>query len=105
MTLAASKSALKRKFSAKKRVAARKRARVEVLTAEHLPWKTVSRATDTIVDGDDGILELEEVDDVEVVYEDTPAGRVAKFNVRAHSSCLECNPHADEVRSSQKTQA
>lgn len=31
--------------------------------------------------GDDGILDLEEVDGVEVVYEDTDAGRVVKFNV------------------------
>lgn len=81
MTLAASDLILKRKISAKKRLAARKRARVEVLTAEQLPWKTISRPTDTIIDEDDGILELEEVDDVEVVYEETSAGRVAKFNV------------------------
>lgn len=31
--------------------------------------------------GDDGILELEEVDGVEVVYETTESGRVARFQV------------------------
>ena len=31
----------------------------------------------------DGFLELEEVDDVDVVYEETDAGRVVKFQVRA----------------------
>lgn len=46
-----------------------------------LPWKTVSRPSETGLGGDDGILDLEEVDDVEVVYEQTDAGRVVKFNV------------------------
>lgn len=31
--------------------------------------------------GDDGVLELEEVEGVEVVYETTEGGRVVKFNV------------------------
>lgn len=46
-----------------------------------LPWKTVSRPRDTVEDGDDGILELEEVDGVEVIYENTESGRVATFKV------------------------
>jgi ATP-dependent RNA helicase DDX24/MAK5 len=46
-----------------------------------LPWKSVARPMDTGMGGDDGILELEEVDDVEVYYEETDGGRVAKFKV------------------------
>ncbi|OCB91444.1 DEAD-domain-containing protein [Sanghuangporus baumii] len=33
-------------------------------------------------EGDDGILELEEVEDVEVIYEETQHGRTARFKVR-----------------------
>ena len=33
------------------------------------------------MDEDDGILDLEEVDNVEVVFEQTDTGRVVKFNV------------------------
>lgn len=51
------------------------------------------------MDGDDGILDLEEVDDVEVVYEQTDAGRVLKFNVSilkgCHSICV-CNACHDK---------
>lgn len=39
------------------------------------------------LDVDDGILELEELDNVQVVYEDTADGRVAKFNV-----CFQLDP-------------
>lgn len=46
-----------------------------------LPWKAVRRPSETGLDGDDGILELEEVENVEVVYEDTEGGRVMRFNV------------------------
>ncbi|KAI0066909.1 DEAD-domain-containing protein [Artomyces pyxidatus] len=46
-----------------------------------LPWKTVSRPHEAGLDLDEGILELEEVDDVEVVYEETEAGRIVRFNV------------------------
>ncbi|PFH50638.1 hypothetical protein AMATHDRAFT_144681 [Amanita thiersii Skay4041] len=45
----------------------------------HLPWKKVSRPLQTGLDGDDGILELEEVDGVEIVYEETERGKVARF--------------------------
>lgn len=51
-----------------------------------LPWKAVNRPSDTGLDGDDGILELEEVENVEVVYEDTEGGRVMKFNVRCRTA-------------------
>ncbi|KZP15440.1 DEAD-domain-containing protein [Athelia psychrophila] len=72
---------LKRKLQGP--TAARKKSKV---TLDGLPWKTVSRPKETGLDGDDGILDLEEVDDVEVVYEQTESGRVAKFNVIASTS-------------------
>ncbi|KAJ7185672.1 ATP-dependent RNA helicase [Mycena filopes] len=60
---------------------ARKRSKTRHKTADALPWKVVSRPVEAGMGGDDGILELEEVDDVEVVYEDTEGGRVVTFNV------------------------
>lgn len=42
----------------------------------------MARPLETCLDGDDGVLDLEEVDNVEVVYENTDRGRVIKFNVR-----------------------
>jgi ATP-dependent RNA helicase DDX24/MAK5 len=60
---------------------ARKRAKTRHKTADALPWKLVARPVEAGMGGDDGILELEEVDDVEVVYEDTEGGRVVTFNV------------------------
>jgi ATP-dependent RNA helicase DDX24/MAK5 len=63
----------------------RKKAKSRHLTINDLPWKSVSRPSDTGLGGDDGILELEEVEGVEVVYEDTDVGRVVKFNV---SRCI-----------------
>jgi hypothetical protein len=62
----------------------RKKPRKEVKTLEQLPWKSIQRTFDSGADGDDGILEFEEVDDVEVIYEETESGRVAKFHVRSH---------------------
>ncbi|KAJ7029259.1 ATP-dependent RNA helicase [Mycena alexandri] len=59
---------------------ARKRSKTRHKTADALPWKVVSRPAEAGMGGDDGILELEEVDDVEVVYEDTEGGRVVTFN-------------------------
>jgi hypothetical protein len=51
-------------------------------TVDSLPWKSVSHLpTAGNFEDDDGILELEEVENIEVVYEDTQAGRVIKFNV------------------------
>ena len=58
-----------------------KKARIQQHNIDDLPWKSVSRPSETGLDGDDGILELEEVDGVEVVYENTSSGRVVKFNV------------------------
>lgn len=51
------------------------------VTANDLPWKTVATPKEAGLGDFDGILELEEVDDVEVVYEETEGGRVPRFNV------------------------
>lgn len=59
----------------------KKKAKHQHRTADDLPWKTVSRPSETGLGGDDGILELEEVEGVEVIYENTEGGRVVKFNV------------------------
>lgn len=61
--------------------ASRKRLKTHPTSLDGLPWKAVRRPSETGLDGDDGILELEEVENVEVVYEDTEGGRVMKFNV------------------------
>ncbi|KAH7868473.1 ATP-dependent RNA helicase [Lentinula edodes] len=58
----------------------RKKLKVEHDGADNLPWTTVSRPVETGLDGDDGILELEEVEGVEITYEETESGRVARFN-------------------------
>jgi ATP-dependent RNA helicase DDX24/MAK5 len=73
------KKASKRRLQEKG--SSRKKAKVRHHTADDLPWKAVTRPQEAGLDGDDGILELEEVDGVEVVYEDTEGGRVARFNV------------------------
>ncbi|TFY76800.1 hypothetical protein EWM64_g7209, partial [Hericium alpestre] len=75
------KKSLKRKKQIPVALASRKKAKAQHRTASDLPWKTVSRAHEAGLDIDEGILELEEVDNVEVVYEETEAGRVARFNV------------------------
>jgi ATP-dependent RNA helicase DDX24/MAK5 len=69
----------KRKANKNALTAPRKR----IKSTEHLPWKTISRPS-WIASGSgdpDGILELEEVRDVEVIYEETEAGKVARFSV------------------------
>ncbi|KAJ3780339.1 ATP-dependent RNA helicase [Lentinula aff. detonsa] len=58
-----------------------KKIKVKHNNADALPWKIVSRPVDTGLDGDDGILELEEVEGVEITYEETEQGKVARFNV------------------------
>ncbi|EIW78544.1 P-loop containing nucleoside triphosphate hydrolase protein [Coniophora puteana RWD-64-598 SS2] len=59
----------------------KKKTKVQHRTLDTLPWQSIQRPLDTGLDGDEGVLELEEVDDVEIVYEDTENGRVLKFNV------------------------
>jgi ATP-dependent RNA helicase DDX24/MAK5 len=58
----------------------RKKSKIQ-RSVEELPWKTSRRPLETGLGGDDGILELEEVEGVEVVYEMTEGGKVAKFHV------------------------
>lgn len=62
-----------------------KKRKVNHTTAAALPWKAVKRTYDAGIDGDDGILELEEVEGVRVVYEDGEGGRTVKFEVRSRS--------------------
>jgi ATP-dependent RNA helicase DDX24/MAK5 len=90
-------SSLKRKFRSelKRATKSRKKAKTQsgsLATVDALPWQTLSH---TGVQGsayDDGILELEEVDNVQVVYEQTSEGRVATFKVcsprRQSGACL-----------------
>ncbi|KAI0942156.1 hypothetical protein AcW1_009535 [Taiwanofungus camphoratus] len=64
----------------------RKKTKTVHLTADDLPWKTVSRPREAdLGDGFDGLLELEEVENVEVVYEKTDAGKVVKFKVSGNA--------------------
>ncbi|TRM63614.1 P-loop containing nucleoside triphosphate hydrolase protein [Schizophyllum amplum] len=71
----------KRKSPAKNVEGSRKKTKIVHKNPDDLPWKTVKRPAVAGLDGDDGILGLEEVEGVEVVYEETAGGRVARFNV------------------------
>lgn len=73
-------SSLKRKGTASSKTSPKKRARI-LNKCSDLPWRLVPRLLDSAGDGDDGVLELEEVDNVRVVYEETDTGRVAKFEI------------------------
>lgn len=80
-------SSLKRKIRSgiKHSTKTRKKAKTDSgssATIDSLPWKTLSHAGAFGDAGDDGILELEEVENVQVVYEETPEGRVVIFKVR-----------------------
>ncbi|KIL61030.1 hypothetical protein M378DRAFT_167364 [Amanita muscaria Koide BX008] len=76
---------LSRKTSAKRKLHGKSAVSRKKLKTHHgfenLPWKKVSRPLETGLGGDDGILELEEVEGIEVVYEETERGRVARFKV------------------------
>lgn len=82
--MALPKSITKKRKHAQSTLSSRKRPRKEVTSVNDLPWKSISRPNAFGFEGDDGILELEEVDDVEIVYEETENGRVAKFKVRVY---------------------
>ena len=61
-----------------------KRVKTKHVLTDDLPWKKVVKPREAdLGSGLDGFLALEEEDDVEVVYEDTDAGRVVKFQVHA----------------------
>ena len=74
------KIGLKRKGTTKPALP-RKRAKIQHCSADDLPWKSVSRTFEAGIRFDDGILDFEEVEGVEVIYETTDGGKVVKFNV------------------------
>ena len=73
------KASAKRKLR-EKSVPSRKKVKTHH-TLDGRPWKRVTRPLETGL-GDDWILELEEVENVEVEYEETERGKVARFKVR-----------------------
>ncbi len=72
----------KRKTALNAQNISRKKQKRVVDSINDLPWKSVSGPSKSGFEGDEGILELEEVEDVEIVYEETESGKVAKFKVR-----------------------
>jgi ATP-dependent RNA helicase DDX24/MAK5 len=56
------------------------------VSLDNLSWKPVVRTHSAGLDFDEGLLDLEEVEGVQVLYEQTSNGRVATFLVRALSS-------------------
>jgi len=85
-------SSLKRKIHSELKHATKARKKAKTVsrssaTVDALPWKTLSHIGVFGSTDDDGILELEEVDNVQVVYEETPEGRVTTFKV--------CHPRCD----------
>ncbi|KAF5343466.1 hypothetical protein D9758_011860 [Tetrapyrgos nigripes] len=75
-----------RKLSAKRKASSlqstsKKKLKVRHEHADSLPWKTVSRPLESGMGGDDGILDLEEVSGVEIVYEETEYGRIPRFKI------------------------
>lgn len=106
--LPARKSSLKRKHHSNSKLVSRKKQRKEVNSFNDLPWRTVSRPNGTGFEGDDGVLELEEVDGVEVVYEETENGRIAKLKVIAEEDdvlSLEGEDEKDDDGSSEADEA
>jgi len=84
-------SSLKRKIHSELKHATKARKNAKIVsgssaTVNALPWKTLSHAGIFGNTDDDGILELEEVDNVQVVYEETAEGRVTTFKV-CHPRC------------------
>ena len=55
------------------------------VSLDRLSWRPVARAHTAGIELDEGLLELEEVEGVQVEYEQTANGRVAKFLVRIFS--------------------
>ncbi|RXW15879.1 hypothetical protein EST38_g9969 [Candolleomyces aberdarensis] len=94
--LSAKRLALKRKLKGGSS-APRKKLKVTKSNIDDLPWKTISRPAETGLGGDDGILELEEVEGVEVVYEETEKGRVPKFKVVEEESKPQTDDEEEEM--------
>ena len=80
MPLGTKKIGLKRKETTEPDLP-RKRAKFQHRSAVDLPWKSVPRTFDAGIGFDDGILDFEEVEGVEVIYETMDGGRTIKFNV------------------------
>lgn len=75
------KAASKRKSETPSQIS-RKKAKTTHLAAGELPWKVIATPKEAGLGNDfDGILELEEVDGIEVVYEETVGGKVPRFKV------------------------
>lgn len=88
----ATSTGLKRKLKSRL-TSSRKKPKTKHLTSDELPWKTVATPKEAGIASDlDGILGLEEVDDVEVVYEETEGGKVIRFKVNTLSDVeyLDC---------------
>lgn len=66
--------------------AARKKVKTEHFSAHDLPWKSISTPMRAGHANDEGIIELEEVEGIEVVYETMESGRVARFQVSCNLS-------------------
>jgi ATP-dependent RNA helicase DDX24/MAK5 len=56
------------------------------VSLDNLSWKPVARTHSTGHDFDEGLLDLEEVEGVQVLYKQTSNGRVATFLVRVFFS-------------------
>lgn len=50
---------------------------------DELPWQTVARPSEAGLDDYGDVLELEEVEGVDIVYEGEGDGKVARFHVRS----------------------
>ena len=55
------------------------------VSLDNLSWRPVAHAHTAGIELDEGLLDLEEVEGVQVEYEQTANGRVAKFLVRIFS--------------------
>ncbi|KZS98247.1 DEAD-domain-containing protein [Sistotremastrum niveocremeum HHB9708] len=60
---------------------AQKHKKSRYLTADELPWKKVARSSAAGVGENEGMLLLEEIDGVDVVYEGSGEGKVVRFNM------------------------
>ncbi|CAG7847725.1 ATP-dependent RNA helicase MAK5 [Serendipita indica DSM 11827] len=74
----AQRQALKRKLAAGSDQRPSKKPKV-LQNIDDLDWRVVDRPISAGIDEEGGMLMLEEVEDVEVYYEETPKGKVAKF--------------------------
>ncbi|KAI0266534.1 DEAD-domain-containing protein [Gloeopeniophorella convolvens] len=76
-----------------------KKRKTNHIALDKLPWKANTRTHAAGLDFDEGLLELEEVDDVQVVYEETANGRVATFTVNEDANGAPSdNAHSDDER-------